>query len=134
MPDQQSDSFTLEDRKAMMLQGLHIEEIKIDVMDLKILFNESIRRNETAQVERARVYQERDSSNEKRLRSLEDAGLILRTKWEEQSREMRERSDEEIQRAKTRMQWFLALSSLIGGAVGTGVNLLLRLIVPEHHP
>jgi hypothetical protein len=105
MPDHaQQDTFTITDRKELMRQGLQLEGLTQDMMDLKVLFNEAIKVNEEGSRESKTAAEIIKTGMEVRLRSLEDERLVL----------------------KTQLRTFLIVASLIGGAVGTGVELMLR--------
>jgi hypothetical protein len=102
----EQDFFTLTDRKELIRHGLQLERITTDIEDLKLLFNESIKRGEDQAKSREDVLRAQDASNEKRLRLLEDENLRL----------------------ETQLKTFLWVASLIGGAVGTIVQLAFRAI------
>src|SRR6202044_345486 len=80
MPEQQTqDTFTLTDRKELIRHGLQLEGLSQDMVDLKILFNEAIKLNETAAREAKTAAEAIKSSVETRLRQLEDERLVLKT-------------------------------------------------------
>ena len=75
----ENDSFTLTDRKELIRQGLTLERIVVDIEDLKVLFNETIKRGEEIH---ARGPDTGKSGRQERYSSpvaLEDANLTLRT-------------------------------------------------------
>ena len=109
MPEQQTqDTFTLTDRKELIRHGLQLEGLSQDMVDLKILFNEAIKLNETAAREAKTAAEAIKSSVETRLRQLEDERLVLKT---------------QLTTVQSTMRW---AAGAIGGAVGIAVNLLMR--------
>ena len=109
MPEQQTqDTFTLTDRKELIRHGLQLEGLSQDMVDLKILFNEAIKLNETAAREAKTAAEAIKSSVETRLRQLEDERLVLKT---------------QLATVQSTMRW---AAGAIGGAVGIAVNLLMR--------
>ena len=75
----ENDSFTLTDRKELIRQGLTLERIVVDIEDLKVLFNETIKRGEEIHAREVQTLDNQDAKNDIRLRLLEDANLTLRT-------------------------------------------------------
>jgi hypothetical protein len=109
MPEQQTqDTFTLTDRKELIRHGLQLEGLSQDMVDLKILFNEAIKLNETAAREAKTAAEAIKSSVETRLRQLEDERLVLKT---------------QLATVQSTMRW---AAGAIGGAVGIVVNILMR--------
>lgn len=109
MPEQQTqDTFTLTDRKELIRHGLQLEGLSQDMVDLKILFNEAIKLNETAAREAKTAAEAIKSSVETRLRQLEDERLVLKT---------------QLATVQSTMRW---AAGAIGGVVGIIVNLLMR--------
>lgn len=105
MPEQQTqDTFTLTDRKELIRHGLQLEGLSQDMLDLKLLFNEAIKLNETAAREAKTAAETIKSGVETRLRQLEDERLVLQTQL-------------------TTIRW---VAGIIGGIVGIAVNLLMR--------
>ena len=105
MPEQQTqDTFTLTDRKELIRHGLQLEGLSEDMSDLKVLFNEAIKLNETVAREAKAAAEVIKSDMEDRLRKLEDERLVLRTQM-------------------TTIRW---VAGLIGGIVGVLVNLAMR--------
>jgi hypothetical protein len=108
MPDQTHDYFTLTDRKELIRHGLQLDEMRGDLLDLKILFNDAIQRSERAALDYRNSSEGKVSKMEERLRGLEDANLVL----------------------NTRMNTFLWLAGVVGGAVGVVMNLVLKIWFP----
>lgn len=72
MSDIPQEQFTLADRRELIKQGMQLEELRQDVIDLKVLINEKFNRDEVA----AREYKIR---MEDRVRRLEDTILEYKT-------------------------------------------------------
>jgi hypothetical protein len=109
MPEQQAqDTFTLTDRKELIRHGLQLEGLSQDMLDLKVLFNEAIKLNETVAREAKTAAEVIKSSVEARLRQLEDERLVLKTQL-------------------TAIRWVAGLiGTLTGAAMGIAVNLAMR--------
>lgn len=109
MPEQQAqDAFTLTDRKELIRHGLQLEGLSQDMLDLKVLFNEAIKLNETVAREAKTAAEVIKSSVEARLRQLEDERLVLKTQL-------------------TAIRWVAGLiGTLTGAAMGIAVNLAMR--------
>jgi DNA repair exonuclease SbcCD ATPase subunit len=104
MPEPVQDTFTLTDRKELIRHGLQLEALSEDMSDLKVLFNEAIKLNETVAREAKAAAEVIKGAVEDRLRKLEDERLILKTQM-------------------TTIRW---VAGLIGGVVGVLVNLAMR--------
>ena len=98
------DTFTLTDRKELIRQGLQLDALSEDVSDLKVLFNEAIRVNEKTVTEAKASAEAVKTGMEDRIRKLEDDRLVIRTQ----------------------LRTFLGIAALLGGALGTIVDLVLR--------
>jgi hypothetical protein len=109
MPEQHTqDTFTLTDRKELIRHGLQLEGLSQDMLDLKVLFNEAIKLNETAAREAKTAAEAIKSGVETRLRQLEDERLVLKTQL-------------------TTIRWVAGIiGTLTGAAMGVAVNLLMR--------
>jgi len=109
MPEQQAQyAFTLTDRKELIRHGLQLEGLSQDMLDLKVLFNEAIKLNETVAREAKTAAEVIKSSVEARLRQLEDERLVLKTQL-------------------TAIRWVAGLiGTLTGAAMGIAVNLAMR--------
>jgi hypothetical protein len=91
------ETFVLSDRHELIKQGMQLEKIEQDLIDLKEIINDGLASQ--ASVERAIG---------DKIRILEDARLIL----------------------ETRLKTFLWVATLVGGAVGTAVHILLHVVWP----
>ena len=109
MPEQQAqDAFTLTDRKELIRHGLQLEGLSQDMLDLKVLFNEAIKLNETVAREAKTAAEVIKNSVEARLRQLEDERLVLKTQL-------------------TAIRWVAGLiGTLTCAAMGIAVNLAMR--------
>jgi hypothetical protein len=105
MSEQGHDTFTLTDRKELIRHGLQLDALSEDVSDLKILFNEAIKMNEKAAGEAKAAAEIIKTGMEERIRKLEDDRLVVRTQ----------------------LRTFLGIATLLGGAVGTIVELVARI-------
>jgi hypothetical protein len=100
--EQNVDSFTLQDRRELIRQGLQLDKFEQDIIDLKVLVNGSFK----------------DSNYDKRIRELEDANLILKT----------QRKDYE-DRMSSRVNVYLVLATLMASAVGTVIQIFIQRIL-----
>lgn len=98
------DTFTLTDRKELIRQGLQLDALSEDMSDLKVLFNEAIKVNEKTAGEAKASAEAIKTGMEDRIRKLEDDRLVVRTQ----------------------LRTFLGIATLLGGALGTIVELVLR--------
>lgn len=99
--DQIPDNFTLSDRRELIRQGLKLDELTQDTLDLKVLFNDAIKRYEDS-------FANTQRSLEARLRNLEDEALEFRTQ----------------------LKTFLLVASLLGGGIGTAVEVIMHVWFP----
>lgn len=92
-----TDTFTLQDRKELIRQGMQLDKLEEDLVDLKVLVNGAFK----------------DSNYDRRIRELEDAQLVLKT----------QKKDYE-DRMLGRLNLYLVIATLIAGAVGTGIQFI----------
>lgn len=90
--------FTISDRIELVKHGIQLGELREDILDLKVLFNETLR----------------NSDYETRLRRLEDEGIRLKTQKEDYEKHV-----------QSRLNNYLVLATLLAGAVATVVEFLV---------
>lgn len=104
--------FTINDRIELVKHGIQLSELREDIMDLKVLFNETLR----------------NSDYEQRLRRLEDEKIRVQTQKEDYEKHMQTQRENYEKHMQARLNTYLVMATLLAGAAATGVEFLVMKI------